>query len=70
MRVVTKVHSSADWQQHLEDVGQAVGLRNRQEVVEEAVRMLAVAAGLQPVTRYPGTRLDPAKLNMTRLIRS
>jgi hypothetical protein len=70
MRVLTRVYSSPTWAAHLRELGQVVGLNSQQDVLEEAVRMLAEAAGLPPVDRYPGTRLQASKLNVSRLIKN
>jgi hypothetical protein len=63
-----KVYSTPEWLQHLDQLGRQVGLANRGDVVNEAVRMLAISAGMKPMDRYPDRRLDRERLNLSRLI--
>lgn len=74
-----KIHSTEEWRHHLDSLAHRVGLPNKQAVVNEAVKLLAEAAGMKPVDRLPdgspstpwvNARLDREKLNLAPLTKS
>jgi len=62
-----KIHSTPQWREHLDQLAAQVGLPSRQALIEEAVRIVAEAAGMQPQDRFPNPRLDRDKLQLSRL---
>jgi hypothetical protein len=62
-----KIHSTPEWREHLDQLATRVGLPSRQALIEEAVRIVAEAAGMQPQDRFPNPRLDRDKLTLSRV---